>query len=223
MARPSRNLDRALLAAGRALLPEVGCAGLTIRQVAQAADVNIGMFHYHFKTREAFLRAVMQATYEEMFALLPVPPSKVAAGGDLVLKEVLRAALGALGQWAREHRAFLARLLADCMGGDPIAREFFAANFPRHLKLVASLIASAQASGELRPMPPAQAIAFCAGAISLPVLALGAVLDSGALPKTRQRALEKEVLSKAAIDERIDLVLVALSNPNPANRTKARS
>jgi AcrR family transcriptional regulator len=222
MPRPSRNLDRALIAAGQALYPATGCAGLTIRQVADAAGVNIGMFHYHFKTREVFLRAVMQATYEEMFALLPAPPSKLPPGGDLELTELLRAALRALGHWAREHRTFLARLLTDCMGGDPVAREFFAANFPRHLKLVGSLIGSAQASGELRPMPVAQAIAFCAGAISLPVLALGAVLDSGALPKARQRALETEVLSKAAIDERIDLVLVALSNPAAPTRSKAR-
>ena len=27
--------------------------------MAEAADVNLGMFHYHFKTREAFLRAVL--------------------------------------------------------------------------------------------------------------------------------------------------------------------
>ncbi|APV49099.1 hypothetical protein BWI17_05035 [Betaproteobacteria bacterium GR16-43] len=223
MARPSRNLDRALIAAGQALYPATGCAGLTIRQVADAAGVNIGMFHYHFKTREAFLRAMLQATYEDMFAILPTPPSKVVARSEASLKELVRAGLGALGHWAREHRTFLARLLADCMGGNAVAREFFAANFPRHLQVMGSLIAAAQASGELRPMPVSQAIAFCAGAISLPLLAVGAVVDAGMLPKARQRALESEVLSKAAVDQRIDLVLVALSNPAPASRTKARS
>ena len=71
MPRPSRHLDRALLAAGRELLPALGCSGLTIRQVAEAAGVNIGMFHYHFRTRDVFLRAVMQSAYEEMFSQLP--------------------------------------------------------------------------------------------------------------------------------------------------------
>ena len=70
MARPSRNLDRALLAAGRELLPARGCAGLSVREVAEAAGVNLGMFHYHFKTREAFLRALLQSLYEEMFSQL---------------------------------------------------------------------------------------------------------------------------------------------------------
>jgi AcrR family transcriptional regulator len=220
--RPSRNLDRALIAAGQALYPTTGCAGLTIRQVAEAAGVNIGMFHYHFKTREAFLRAVMQATYEDMFARLPLPPEKVARDPDVLLKDLLRAGLGALGHWAREHRQFLARLVCDCMSGETVAREFFAANFPRHIELVGSLIAAAQANGELRPMPVSQAIAFCAGAISLPMLVAGAVVDAGTLPKARQRALESEVLSKAAVDQRVDLVLIALSNPEVPTPKKVR-
>ena len=37
--RPSRNLDRALLAAGQELFPSRGCAGLTVREVADAAGV----------------------------------------------------------------------------------------------------------------------------------------------------------------------------------------
>ena len=66
MPRPSRNLDRALLAAGRELFPARGCAGLSVREVADAAGVNLGMFHYHFKSREAFLRALLQSVYEDL-------------------------------------------------------------------------------------------------------------------------------------------------------------
>ena len=220
MPRPSRNLDRALVAAGRALYPSNGAAGLTIRQVSDAAGVNIGMFHYHFKTREAFLRAVLQANYEEMFAQLPLPAAK--APQDVSQKELLRAALTALGHWALENRAFVARLLVDAMAGDTVVRQFFAANFPRHLEVVGRVIAAGQATGELRPMPVPQAIAFCAGAISLPLLVLGVVVGTGELPKARRRALESAVLSKAAVDQRIELVLAALSNPEAATRKKAR-
>jgi AcrR family transcriptional regulator len=218
--RPSRNLDRALIAAGQALYPSFGAAGLTIRQVAEAAGVNIGMFHYHFKTREAFLRAVLQANYEEMFAHLP--PAAAKAPQDVSPKELVRAALTALGHWALDNRAFVARVLVDAMSGDAVVREFFAANFPRHLDLVARLLAAAQAAGELRPMPAPQAIAFCAGAISLPSLVLGVVVDTGDLPKARKRALESAVLSRAAVDQRIDLALAALSNPEVPTRKKAR-
>src|SRR2546423_12744118 len=102
MPRPSRNLDRALLAAGRELLASRGCAGLSIREVADAADVNLGMFHYHFKTREAFLRTLLQHTYEEMFGVLVLKGP--LEWGPL---DGLRAALRVLGRFLRDNRPLI--------------------------------------------------------------------------------------------------------------------
>ena len=130
--RPSRHLDRALVAAGRELLPVHGCSGLTIRQVSEAAGVNIGMFHYHFRTREAFLRAVMQSAYEEMFSRLTLGIAKEATA-----TANLRAALRTLGRFVQDNRALIARILADALAGDVIAREFLKDNFPRHLRRAA--------------------------------------------------------------------------------------
>lgn len=217
--RPSRNQDRALIAAGRILYPKVGAAGLTIRQVAEAAGVNSGMFHYHFKTREAFLQAVLLSIYEDMFARLPQPPAK-APMPEATATQVLRMGLSTLGRFVREHRSFMARLLTDAAGGDAVVRDFIGANFPRHFDLIASVIEAGQASGELRPMPVPQAIAFCAGAISLPLLAIGGLIDVGAIPKGGARMLENAVLSEAAVEQRIDLVLVALANPHAAAPSK---
>jgi len=217
MPRPSRNQDRALLAAGRALLPVTGCAGLTIRQVAQAARVNSGMFHYHFKTREAFLRAVMQATYEEMFARLTFEvahPREASAG------EHLRSAFRVLGRFLRDNRAFIARILADAMAGEAVARDFLRDNLPRHLAVLTQLIAAGQASGELRRMPTAQALGFCGGALAMPILVGGAISESGALPKAPARALAATLLANDAIDQRIDLALAALAGSGRAPRIK---
>src|SRR5512141_2104228 len=100
--RPSRNLDQALLQAGRELFPAAGCAGLSVREVAQRAGVNLGMFHYHFKTREAFLRALLQSVYEEMYAQLSF---ESATTDDPV--QNLRSALRFLGRFLRANRAML--------------------------------------------------------------------------------------------------------------------
>ncbi len=213
MPRPSRNLDRALIAAGQALFPQAGCAGLTIRQVADAAGVNIGMFHYHFRTREAFLRAVMQATYDEMFSQLTLEVARPRAESAI---EHLRAALRVLGRFVRDHRKFIARLLADYLSGEPLAREFVVANFPRHFQVMAGLVAEGQKRGTLRPMPIAQALGFCAGSLSMPLVAVGAVIDAGTLPRAAARALDAAVLCDSAIDQRIDLALAALAAPAPA-------
>ena len=204
--RPSRNLDRALLAAGRELLPARGCAGLSIREVAEAAGVNLGMFHDHFQSREAFLRALLQTMYEEMFSQLTFQGS--AGWGP---RDNLRAALRFLGRFLRANRPILARVMADALCGDPIAVEFLRANLPRHLGVMHALVQQGQAAGEIRAMPVPQALGFCAGSLAMPIIFGGAVIAGGALGKEGSRALEAAVLSDAAIDARIELALAAIS------------
>lgn len=206
--RPSRNLDRALLAAGRELLPVRGCAGLAVREVAEAAGVNLGMFHYHFKSREAFLRTLLQSMYEEMFSQLTVQRSD--PWGPL---ENLRAALRFLGRFLRANRPILARVMADALCGDPIAVEFLRTNMPRHLGVMHALIVLAQKKGEIRAMPVPQALGFCAGSLAMPILFGGAVAASGALGAAGSKALEAALLSDSALDERIELALAAIAAP----------
>jgi AcrR family transcriptional regulator len=213
MPRPSRNLDRALLAAGRALLPARGCAGLSVREVTDAAGVNLGMFHYHFKTREVFLRAVLQSMYEEMFAQLTVA-AQPPGGGRLDSRASLKAALRFMGLFVRANRPLLARVLADALCGDPIALEFLRENMPRHLRVLQALMATAQAEGVIRAVPPPQALGFCAGSLAMPILFAGAAIDGGLVSKSQARALEAALLSDAALDERIDLALAALGPPD---------
>ena len=217
MPRPSRNLDRALIAAGRELLPQVGCSGLTIRQVAEAAGVNIGMFHYHFKTREAFLRAVMQETYEEMFQRFTLASGRTR---DASAAEHLRASFRVLGRFLRDNRKFISRVVADALCGDKVAFEFLRDNIPRHATVLAGLITLGQQSGALRSMPLPQALGFCAGAIALPLIAGGAMADSGQLPKPVAETLAGALLTDEAIDQRIELALAALAVPVKA-RTAA--
>ena len=170
MPRPSRNLDRALLAAGRALLPHRGCSGLSVREVAEAAGVNLGMFHYHFKTRDAFLRELLQSMYEEMFSQLTVKRD-----GEEGPVESLRSAMQFLGRFLRANRPILARVMADALCGDPIAIEFLGRNRPRHLGYMHGLMEIAQTDGLIAPMPTAQALGFCAGGLAMHIIFGGAV------------------------------------------------
>src|SRR4249919_3062466 len=204
--RPSRNLDRALLAAGRGLFPARGCAGLTVREVADAAGVNLGMFHYHFKSREAFLRALLQSLYEDMYSQLTFE-----ADEKLGPMEALRAALRFMGRFVRANRPIMARILGDALCGDPIAVEFMRKNFPRHLGVILRLIELAQAEGHIKPMPPPQAMGLCAGGLAMPILVGGAVADSGALGPAGSKMITEALLSDAALDQRIELALAVIS------------
>jgi AcrR family transcriptional regulator len=217
MPRPSRNLDRALLAAGRSLLPHRGCAGLTVREVADLAGVNLGMFHYHFRTRDAFLRELLDSMYEDMFSQLTV--TRDEAWGPI---ENLRAALRFLGRFLRTNRPVLARVLADALCGEPIAVEFLRKNAPRHLGHLRALIELGQKDGLIAPMPVAQALGFCAGGLAMPIIFGGAVAESGGLPARTPTKLSGELLSDKAIDARIELALGAIAAKEPA-KTRRRT
>ena len=216
--RPSRNLDRALLAAGRALLPQRGCAGLSIREVSDAAGVNLGMFHYHFKSREAFLKALLQSMYEEMFSQLTYQGS--AEWGPI---DNLRAAMRFLGRFLRANRPMLARVMADALCGDEIAIEFLRNNMPRHLGVMLALVIAAQKAGEIGPIPAPQALGFCAGALAMPILFGGAVAESGALGTAGTKKIVDHLLTDVAIDQRIDLALAAIANPRPPRKASRRT
>jgi AcrR family transcriptional regulator len=213
--RPSRNLDRALLAAGRELFPHRGCAGLSVREVADAAEVNLGMFHYHFKSREAFLRAVMQQAYEEMFSRLTLVVSREAAMDPV---ESLRRALGVLGRFARDNRPFLARVFSDALAGEAIAREFLRDNVPRHLGVLRMLITDGQDRGALLDVPFPQVIGLFGGSLLMPILVGGALLESGELAGAISQAIEKSLVSDAGIDQRIELAIRGLSSDRAESR-----
>jgi AcrR family transcriptional regulator len=224
--RPSRNLDRALLVAGRELFPARGCAGLTVREVADAAGVNLGMFHYHFKTREAFLRALLQSVYEDLYAELSARSlqRQPAAGADPAAIYFLRSALQFMGRFVRSNRPLLTRVLIDALGNDPIATEFLDRNMPRHLGLLLSLIQAAQKAGAVRSdIPAPQLLGFCAGSLAMPILFGGAVLERGAAGAAVSQLIETALLSDAALDQRIELALAAITQPAaPARASRAR-
>ncbi|MEO6024442.1 MAG: TetR/AcrR family transcriptional regulator [Burkholderiales bacterium] len=205
MVRPTRNIDQQLIEAGRALLAETGCRGFSIRELTDAAGVNLGMFHYHFKTRDNFLAVVLQNVYEEMFASLTFQ-----AHADRAHLENLRAAVNVLGRFSRDNRLLLRRLMADMMAGEAIAQQFFRNNVPRHLGVMAGLIADAQRADELPPMAIFQAMSFIAGAVAMPIMMATALQHEGFAPPPLMANLDNDVLSDVAIAQRVDMALYGL-------------
>jgi AcrR family transcriptional regulator len=203
MPRPSQNVDQRLLDAGLELLPQTGCAGLSVRRLTEHAGVNLGMFHYHFKSKDNFIRTVLQRTYEEMFAALTL---KVDPAASPVHN--LRGAVRVLALFGRQHRHLMVRILADAMGGETLAREFLQANLPRHIGVVGALIAQAQQRGEFRAAPPPQVLAFIAAGVASPILIGTAMQGEGALPGVAA-VVDEHLLSDAAIETRIDAALRA--------------
>jgi len=97
------------------------------------------MFHYHFGNKDAFVRALLQSLYEEMFAQLQ---TATAGSPDPVIG--LRSALRVIARFARDNRVLLRRLMADAAAGEAPALDFVRVNFPRHFGLVIGLVAAGQ-------------------------------------------------------------------------------
>jgi AcrR family transcriptional regulator len=213
MPRPSQGIDQALLQSGRELFPQLGCAGLSVRAVAEHAGANLGMFHYHFKTKENFLRTLLQQSYEEMFASLS---SELAHEGATL--ERLRRALTVLARFARENRAMLARVWMDAMTGEPVAQAFFRANAPRHLGLLFALLEEARREGLLRETPTLQALAMTLGSIVLPMLFVAGLIEAGVAQAVPWRVFDAQVMTDEAIAQRIELALAALCPPAAKRR-----
>jgi AcrR family transcriptional regulator len=206
MARPSQNIDQRLLDAGFELLPVTGCRGLSARKLAEHAGVNLGMFHYHFRTKDNFIRTLLGQLYEQMFSLLTLK-----AHEDESPLQNLRNALQVLAHFGRTHQQLLVRIGADALAGEQVAAEFLHTNIPRHVGVMAGLIRDAQQGGYIVDAPLPQIIAFFAGTVVAPILLGGAMLESRLLPQPVGSMLARDVLSQAAIEQRIEFALRGVS------------
>lgn len=204
MPRPSRQLDQAMLAAGRELFPAVGC-GLSVRAVAERAGAAPGLFHYHFGSKQDFLRALLQDLYDEGFE-----PLRQAAAGEAPPLERLRAMLWVIARFVRDEGEVVGRIWSDAAQGEPVAVEFVRRNAPRHLQLLLGVLAEAERAGALTPMAPLRRMGFVMGAVAAPLLVASRLrrMDLG-LPMLRD-GLAADVLSDQAIDARIDMALNGL-------------
>lgn len=208
MPRPSANLDRKLVSAARAMLPRTGISGLAVREVARRAGVNAGMFHYHFKTKDAFLQRVLSECYEDFLQSF-----REAADGPGTSSARLRRVLVAVARFARDNRVMYALMLRELLNARPEMYAFAKANFPRHVSVVVKLIENCRREGSVRPLPVPMLAMFAMSAMGLP----NVVVD--ALERGRARTIAgfpaKEfaamLLSDAMIEERADMAMAALA------------
>jgi AcrR family transcriptional regulator len=210
MSRPATGTDARILKAAMELARERGCGAVSVREVCRSAKVNLGLFHYHFKSRQALIERVLQEGYREFFARL-----KVSVNPALPPPERLRRALRAIARFSREHRSLCAGMIKDALAGDRQVADFAAETFPHHLPLVLGISEEGARAGHFRRLPHPRLLAFLMGVINAPVL-MQALFDEHGVRRPfgrDRRAVEKELLSDEAIEDRLELILAALRKP----------
>ena len=207
MTRPKSDAEQRLLSAGRKLLEQKGMGGLSVRAVAKKAGLNQGLMSYHFGGKEAFVKRVLEETYEAFLRDLTLEVE-----GEADSLTALRAGLIKLGHFAATHRTMLKSLLLDIMMDNPPARQFARANVPRHVKVLLNLVRRCMAEGKLKKRPLLDAAPLVLGAVGAPLALAGLVemvlpsLPFGLTP----RLIQSRALSRRHLEARVDLALEAL-------------
>lgn len=209
MSRPSQKTDEQLIKAAQEMLKHTGLSRMNLRDVAAKAGVNLGMFHYHFKTKDQFIRTVLQDTYEKFFKNF-----NLRIEGQVTSREKLRQALLTIGQFARDNRQLVLSLLRDILDHNQEILSFVKNNGKRHAKVVWDLVGQCQKEGSLKKMPRPQAMAFILPAVVGPALAVGGVenVASSILTKGFLKGVGIMLLSDQAIRQRVDMALKAVSS-----------
>jgi len=207
MPRPSTNTDARLLKAGRDLLPQTGVSGMNIRQVAKKARVNVGMFHYHFKTKDVFARRVLQEHYEELFASIQTEMSHFETP-----LEQLRAVIVTFAKFTRDNRQLALSLIRDIATGEPATIDFLRANLHRHVQIILRLVGAAQAARQIGPIAPVNALSMLMSAANFPNILAAVAALHGEPERVGPvlSAFDQHVLTDEAIGERVDAILIGL-------------
>jgi AcrR family transcriptional regulator len=200
MARPSGNADQKMLAVAIKIARTKGCTAVRIRDVVEKANVNLGMFHYHFRNRENFISIVLRQIYGEFFVEL----TRVAnTPGDPLTQ--LRGAALFLGAFAKKHQVLILSLFKDLIAEDPEVLKFSCAQtIPPHAKLFRDLLGRCQEQKLLKPYPLSQTVPLFFGAITQPLI-------MNDVAKRLRKKLDwldiEEAMSPEALEARIDIVL----------------
>ncbi len=194
-----------MIDAGMELARKGGCSSLRIRDVVGRAGVNLGMFHYHFKSRQRFTRILLEEMYGEFFAELVV----VAEGPSDPL-ERLRGALLLLGRFLRKNRRIVFALFRDILNEDPEVMKYARKGPPPHKVLLMGLLEECFEEGLIPRMPVIAIAPLFFGAFAQPLIFAEMAEKFGACPSWFDF---DEAMSDEFISQRVDIVLRGLTSP----------
>ena len=208
MARPSTQTDQKLLAMGRKHFSRYGVCGLSVRKIAREAHINLGMFNYHFGTKEKFIRTLLQQEYEKFFSALQA--EFLSKTNKEHPRDQLRSLLKVFAGFIFKHRDFVAALIKDLVSGEKIPLEFARKNVPRHIRLILGVIENGQKNGEIRQdLPKEQILILCLSTLGPPIV-LGEALSRLKIKEINGTA-KNMFFSEEQIDARIEFLIKGLT------------
>jgi AcrR family transcriptional regulator len=140
----ARDLKAEIIDEATRLFAEKGYAATAIREVAAACGCTKPALYYHFASKEALFRSIVESEFARMAEFMTAPEG-------VTLRERMHGALAVFSAYAEAHPNSL-RLLHRVETRPETQMPAFdmAAVRALHLQIVTSLIAEGQAGGEVR-------------------------------------------------------------------------
>ncbi len=203
MGRISIHTDEKLIKYGTALARKKGLSGFSVRELCSKANVNLGMFHYHFKNKENFDKQVLTALYKEMIQDLGVQVSPMETPRQNVESILLK-----IHHFAQKNRVIFSAMASDVLNGDKQILQFVMENMTSHVGLLMQELKRAQLAPAAQTQPLLSVAITLALPIVVPQIAAGSMerLGEKALPDKLKKA-PKDLWEDSTARQRIEVVL----------------
>lgn len=205
MGRLSLHTDQKLLHTGVALARKKGLSGFTVRELCAKSKVNLGMFHYYFKTKQRFDQEVLRLIYEQMMQDIRIETSPQASA-----RKNTESILRSIYAFVRQNRVLLSALAADVLGGDKNTLQFIVKHFTEHLSLLLKELRRAVLTPQAAAMPIGSLAITLVLPVVLPQLFSGTLerLGKNLLPSPAQNIVSA-IWNEENTEKRIFLLLNA--------------
>jgi len=202
MTRKSSHADQKLIEQGRKLLISKGASSLSIRELTSIADVNLGMFSYHFKNKENFIQIILDGIYEDFLSELNLEVD----GDDL---EVLRRQLLVIAKFARDNRCLILSLLSDVLDEETVVQEFVKNKMRKHFGILAKTLKSCQEHNLIIEAPLPLLVTQIIGSVGLSNLVPELLKRLGVEKAFNKKlvSVTKVLTSDEVLKQRIDILL----------------
>ncbi len=161
--RPTDMLKRDILAAALTAFARDGYDGASLMDIAAAADTGHPLLLYHFGSKEALWRQVMEHIFEELKSNYS---AVVELSRDLSGVDGLKMFIRAFVQFSAKHPERVTLVLAE-MRADSERLEWLTTEymFPLHAQLNA-LFDRVEAEGRLKPIPRPNLVHILIGSVA---------------------------------------------------------
>lgn len=135
-----------LLAAATKLFAEKGYAGVSIRQLAEAAGVNSAMISYYFGGKEGLYEAVLSTLYERLLVQFEAVAAQTASA-----QEKLRLYAEVIRRTHTQDQPLMARLVLGELSSPTACLEIIIRKYTaRIVQIISGILQEGIDSGELR-------------------------------------------------------------------------